>query len=79
MIQLGNLGIGQNCREARCRLHILGDLDQMGIAVTSRHLYQTKPVAGREQPHGLAIDGDRRAGVETFRQVMIVQIDSHRG
>mmetsp|Transcript_17998 Transcript_17998/g.27408 ORF Transcript_17998/g.27408 Transcript_17998/m.27408 type:complete len:358 (-) Transcript_17998:386-1459(-) len=53
------------------------DLDHMRVAVASRKLHNTQPVAVRMQAHGFTIDGHNRAEVQPVGQVGDMQVICH--
>jgi hypothetical protein len=49
----------------------------MRVAVAGGELHQAQPVAALDQPHRLAVDGDRGAGIEAVRQIALIQSVRH--
>ena len=77
MKKLRDRRVGQKGGEVR-GLGLAGcDLDQMGVAVAGRQLHQAQTVPMRVQPHGLAIDGDRVAPLDSVRQIALVEVVRH--
>ena len=53
------------------------DLDEVRVSVARGQLHHAEPVAVRVQPHGLAVDRDRRPEVEAVRKIAGVQMIGH--
>ena len=51
------------------------DLHQMRLAIASRKLNQTKPIAMRSQPHRFGIDSNHRTKIQALRQITFVEMD----
>src|SRR5918994_1604552 len=77
MEQLLDVGVGEQSTEIRSAIVGPTELHQVAFAIARRELYQTQPVAIGIQAHRFGIHGDHGAEIETFGQVLLVQVDRH--